>query len=173
MRNHRLSIAREYRNERGNTYTQNVLRRDLSSASWWYRFHKFTSSIHTSSIPRWKWLSLMRATNIIFPCKEYFMHQLCNSRILVGNLSINSGHIRGCPSTNGFLPAPSWTGTFSFPSSLASVSPVSATNSASASSSFERTLRSGTLCLGYSPSWGTWLYLRLLFFSHDFVIERS
>ena len=103
MRNHGLSIAREYRNERGNTYMQNVLRRDLSRASWWYRSHRFTSSIHTSSISRWKWLSLMRAANIIFPSEEYFMYQLCNSRILVDSLSINSGHIRGCPSTNGFL----------------------------------------------------------------------
>ena len=95
MRNNRLSIARECRNELGNTYMQNVLRMDLSRASWWYRSHRFSSSIHTSSIPRWKWLSLMRAANIIFPSEEYFMYKWCNSRILVGSLSINSGHIRG------------------------------------------------------------------------------
>ena len=107
------------------------------------------------------------------PFEEYFMYHLCNSRILVSSLSINSGHIRGSPSKNGFLPAPSWTGAFAFPSSWAFESPISDTNSAIASSSFERTLRSGTLCLGCSPRWGNWLYRRLLFFYHDFVIERS
>ena len=155
------------------TCSQNALKRDLSRTSWWYRSYRFSSSIHTSSIPRWKCLSLMRAANIIFPSAEYFKLHWYNSRILVGSLSINSGHIRGSPSTNGFLPDPSWIGTFSFPCSWAFESLVSTTNSAIAASSFERTLRAGTVWLGCSLSWGTWLYRRLVFFSHYFVIEWS
>ena len=137
-----------------------ALRRDLSRASWWYRSHIFSSSIHTSSIPRWKWLSLMRVANITCPL-EYFMYHWCNSRILVGSMSINSGHIRGCLITNGFLPAPGWIA-ISSPWSWPFVRRVSSTNWAVASSSFESTFRGGDRLVGLFSDLGHYLVFSMV-----------
>ena len=110
--------------------------------------------------PCQKCSSLIRAGNIsnllALDCTAY---HLCNSAILVGRNGSNSGHIKGSPSTNFFLPrafcraSPS---NWALVRSVCNIIPAMVNGSLDSSGQSScGTINGGIDCLDCSPSWGT------------------